>query len=352
VTWAQASVVIVNYNGLQHLQRCLPAVTAQRYPNYEVLVVDNASSDGSADYVAQAFPQVRLIRNHANLGYAAGNNVGFQHATGEYLAVLNPDTEPTPDWLGELVGALAAPLAPARLGLATSKILLMDDPAHINACGNELTLTGLTFCRGLGQPAERYAAREAVAAVSGAAFVVRREVLEQLGGFDERFYMYYEDTDLSLRAMLAGYTCLYVPTSVVCHQYAFRFSPRKCFYQERNRHLMLVKTLRWRTLLVLLPTLLFAEVIVWGYVLRMGPRHVFSKLRAHVWLIGHMRLILEARARTQTLRQVGDRAILERMGQNLSLTQTSSPRLAAALEGLLNPLLHGLGQLSLRIVTW
>jgi GT2 family glycosyltransferase len=345
----KASVIIVNTNELHHLRRCLPSILRQCYPEYEVLVVDNASTDGSVDYLAQQFPQVLVIRNTANLGYAGANNVGFKHASGEYVAVLNPDTQVEPDWLKELVIALQAdPWA----GLATPKILVMDDSARINTCGNEITFTGLTFCRGLDQPAEKYNQLEIVAAVSGAAFVVKRSVLEQIGGFDGSFFIYYEDTDLSLRAMLAGYTCLYVPTSVVYHEYALRFSPHKCFLQERNRYFSLLKTLRWRTLIALLPMLLLSELIAWGYVLLRGPEHIRSKLRSYIWLIGNRRQILKARRRVQALRQVDDHVLLERFSHRLTFTQLANPWIATTLERIFNPLLLLLGRVIRVIVSW
>ncbi len=116
-----ASVIIVNMNGREHLERCLPAIVRQDYDNCEIILIDNASTDGSCEYVAHAFPEVRLVRNDANLGYAGANNLGFQLARGEYIAVLNPDTEVRADWLRELVLALDAH---PEAGLATPKILI------------------------------------------------------------------------------------------------------------------------------------------------------------------------------------------------------------------------------------
>ena len=102
----------------------------------------------------------------------------------------------------------------------------MDHPDRINACGNDVTFTGLTFCRGLDQPVAEYTSVERVAAVSGAAFVIRRKVLDEIGPFDESFFVYFEDTDLSLRALLAGHDCLVVPQAIVRHQYIFKLSPQ------------------------------------------------------------------------------------------------------------------------------
>jgi GT2 family glycosyltransferase len=347
--WPKASVIIVNWNGLRHLKRCLPSVFKQSYPDYEVLIVDNASTDGSHEYVSQEFPVARLVRNERNLGYAGANNVGFKHATGEYIAVLNPDTEVDPNWLNELVRAMEAD---PKVGLATPKILLLDDPAHLNACGNEITFTGLTFCRGLNRGAQEYDRPEMVSAVSGAAFVIRRSVLGDIGGFDDLFFMYYEDTDLSLRAMLAGYNCLYVPTAKVYHEYCFRFSAGKCLYQERNRYFSLLKTLRWPTLIVLTPLFALSEFIVWTYVAMQGREHMANKLRSYLWLIQNRGHVLAARQRVQRLRRVKDRAILAHFGCRLTLAQTTHPWLALLTGVALNPFLFMFGGLARLIVVW
>ena len=181
---------------------------------------------------------------------------------------------------------------------------------------------------------------------------IKRSVLEKLGGFDEGFFMYYEDTDLSLRAVLAGYTCLYVPTSVVYHQYTFRFSPLKCFLQDRNRYVALLKTLRWRTLIVPLPSLLLSELVAWGYAFLRGLQHVLSKFRSCLWLIRNFSKILEARSRIQVLRKVDDRVILARFSHRLTFAQTAHPWIAVVLESIFNPLLFLLARISRLIVAW
>ena len=345
----RATVIIVNTNERDHLKRCLPSVLGQQYGEYEVLVVDNASTDGSVEVVGREFPQVKLIRNAANLGYVGANNVGFEHATGEVLVVLNPDTRVEPNWLWELVLALES--TPSA-GLATSKILMMDDPQRINTCGNEITFAGITVCRGLGQPADRYDRLEVVSAVSGAAFAVKRSVLGQIGPFDQSFFIYYEDTDLSLRAALAGYDCLYVPTSVVYHDYAFRFSAWKCFLQERNRLFSWLKVFRWGTLAALLPALLLAEIMAWGYALLQGAGHVRSKAQSYAWLVKNRRQIAEARRQTQALRRVGDRHLLRRLSHRLTMAETTNRTVAAVLEAIVQSLLWLWGSICRIVVVW
>jgi GT2 family glycosyltransferase len=341
-----ASIIVVNMNGRTDLARCLPAALAQTYPSYEVVVVDNDSTDGSAEYVAEHFPAVRLIRSGANLGFTGGNNLGFRHTTGEYVALLNPDTEADPGWLAALVDALQRD---ERAGLATSKILLMDQPWLINTCGNIISVAGLTFCRGVNMPATRFNEPETVPSVSGAAFAIKRDVLDEIGWFDEAFFAYLEETDLSLRAMLAGYTCLYVPTSVVRHRYAFRFNERKCFDLEKNRLYMFAKILRPRTLLALGPVLLFAELLIWAYMVMKGPRFVRQKWRSYGWLWRNRALIRAAHARTQAIRRVPDQSILEQLAPNLFFEQMIQAHYARLLQNITTPILRGLTRASLRL---
>ena len=156
-------------------------------------------------------------------------NVGVRSSSGNYLAFLNPDTVVEPGWLDALIAALEAD---PRAGLATAKILLLDDPARINTCGCDVHYTGLTLCRGMGMGRSALTDPVDVSAVSGAAFVIRRDLFEALSGFDAAYFLYMEDTDLSWRARLAGYSCLYVPTSFVYHDYSLRFGPKKAFYEE------------------------------------------------------------------------------------------------------------------------
>ncbi|UCC63064.1 MAG: glycosyltransferase family 2 protein [Anaerolineae bacterium] len=342
------SVIVVNHNGRAHLEACLRSLL-QDGRDYEIVLVDNASTDGSVAYVARAFPQVRLIRNETNQGFGRGNNAGARWARGEYLAFLNPDTIVEPEWLEALVRALEAD---PQAGLATAKILLLADGERINTCGNEVHCTGLTLCRGLGMGRDAFAARSEVGAVSGAAFAVRRQVFEALEGFDEPFFMYLEDTDLSWRARLAGYRCLYVPQSVVYHDYRLRFGPDKTYYLERNRYLMLLKSLRWRTLLVLLPALLLGEVVTWGFMLLRERRRLSNKLRAYAWIARHWDQIMASRRQTQALRRVKDRDLIAGCTHRLAFEQTGDGVIARAVHLVFDPLFFLCKQLALVLIRW
>ena len=205
-----ASVIIVTYNHKKYLKSCINSVLKQDYP-HEVIVVDNCSQDGSAQLVREKFPDIKLIESPENKGYGAGNNLGVRQAIGEYIIILNPDTIVESGWLRELV----KPLESENI-ITTSKILLYDGSA-INTCGIINHFAGLTFTRGLGAEPRAYQKSECVSGFSGCCFAMRKEKFEELGGFDENFFTYHDDSDLSWRAHLSGFRILYVPTSAVRH---------------------------------------------------------------------------------------------------------------------------------------
>jgi len=345
----RASIIIVNYNANEKLLRCLESVLCDLQSDCEVLVVDNDSSDGIADRIETDFAAVRLMRSQTNLGFGGGNNLGAGEARGKYLVFLNPDTLVQRGWLE----ALLAPFnSDARAGLVTSKILLFDDPTLINTCGNVVHFTGLTLCRGLGQPREAFGEAQEVDAVSGAAFAIRRDLFEELNGFDEDTFLYMEDTDLSWRARLSGWRCLYAPDSIVLHHYTLRITPLKVFYQERNRYLMLMKSLRWPTLFVLLPAQLLAELMTWGFVIYSDRANFANKLRAYAWIIDNWRAVRRKRRETQAARRVPDRELLRHTTFRVDFDQASSGIVGTLAQVVFNPLFFVLKGLALTLIWW
>lgn len=322
----RASVLIVAYNSREDLPDCLDAVVPTLGPDDELLIYDSGSTDGGAA-VAQA-RGVRVCRSADNLGFGGGNNRAAALSRGRWLVFLNPDTNVEPGWLD----ALLAPLLAAP-GLATSKIVLMDDPGRIDTCANAVHLSGVTTCRGHGQSADRFDRTERVLAVSGAAFAIDRDSFEQLGGFDETFFMYLEDTDLSLRAAVAGLPIWFVPGSRVRHRHAPSVGPAKLHWLERNRYQMLLKAWSPRTLLGLAPMLALVELLVLGFALLTGPAAVRAKLSTWPWLARHAWRIVAARRRAQRGRRVDDRALLAACTWRLDLAElVASGPLRRALE--------------------
>ncbi len=247
-----ASIIIVTYNHRKYLAPCIGSVKNQEYP-HEIIIVDNGSDDGTADFIAETYPGVTLIRNK-NTGFGAGNNLGVRNATGDYLVFLNPDTVVEKDWLTNLI----KPIREDHKIITTPKILLYDGSA-INTCGNINHFTGLTFTRGLNDPPGSHDRVGAVSGISGACFAIRKEGFDRMGGFDERFFLYNEDSEFSWRAHLFEIPILYVPSSVVRHHYALAVSPQKMYYLEKGRYLILKTYFSFGMSLVLFPSLFIAE---------------------------------------------------------------------------------------------
>ena len=209
----KVSVIVVNYNGISYLEACLRSVLAQSLPDFEVILVDNKSSDGSLEYVRQTFPDLLVVANEKNLGYTGGINSGISHAKGKYLAPLNVDTEVEENWLGAMVEFMDAN---PDAGAVTPKSLLYRDRGKVGVMGLNIHITGLGFVRELnrqdgGLPQDPFQ----VAGVSGCSFLIRREIVELMGGLNEDNFMYYDDVDLSWVVNLMGYKIYCVPQSVV-----------------------------------------------------------------------------------------------------------------------------------------
>jgi GT2 family glycosyltransferase len=270
-----ASVIIVTYNHQTYLDACLRSVLRQEYP-HEVIVVDNCSADGSARYVKEHYPDVTVISNKENGGYGAGNNIGVRHANGTYVVILNPDVYVEKNWLSNLI----RPIQQEGRNITTSKILLYDG-SEVNTFGTINHFTGLTFTRELGSDPAHITELERASGVSGACFAIRKEDYELLGGFDENFFVYNEDSDFSWRANLMNFRILSIPDSVVYHDYTLSVSPEKIFHLEKGRYMILRKYLSLKDLLLLSPSLLSAEVLTFGYaILRHGRKGFTNKMRA------------------------------------------------------------------------
>ena len=344
----KTSIIIVNYNAGERLLHCLSGVVRSAV-NSEILVVDNASTDQVADLIEVKFPQVTLIRSETNLGFGAGCNLAASRARSEYLIFLNPDTTVEDGWLEGLIRPLRQD---AKAGMVTAKILLASDPNRINTCGNTIHITGIAMCRGFGLSPDDFNHPQEVAAVSGAAFAIRRHLYELLGGFDEEMFLYMEDTDLSCRARLAGWRCLYSPESVVRHDYELKMTPLKVFYQERNRYLMLFKILRWPTLVILLPVQIVAELMAWGFVLLRDRANISNKIRAYGWIVANWRYVIKQRRAAQILREIPDRCLLRSTEFTLDFDQVSGGFVASLARWVLTPVFFVLRTATMAVVWW
>jgi len=346
----RSSVIVVNFNAGQKIYNSLKSVLPTlREGSDEIVVLDNHSQDGMADWIARDLPQVSLLRSGENQGFGRGCNLAAQSCRGEFLVFLNPDTLVEAGWLEALLRPFSTD---PKIGLVTAKILLMESPDRINACGCDIHLSGLTLCRGMNKPKDQFAVSTPVAAVSGAAFAIRRDLFQRLGGFDEHMFLYLEDADLSWRARLAGWETVYTPESIVLHSYRLRLTPLKIFWEERNRYLMLLKSLKWGSLLVLTPCFVLAEVVAWGFVIMKDVRNFKNKWSAYFWILEKWGLIRQMREKTQELRTVSDRELLKSTQFKLDFAQASGPWIAALASAILNPIFWLMRKATLALIRW
>jgi len=211
----RVSVVIVNKNAGPHLATALESLRLQTVPPRRVIVVDNASDDGSLDGLDARFPFVEFICSAENLGFAAANNLAVQMSDDcEFVALLNPDAFPEPDWLERLLAAAAVHPECVLFG---SRLVRADDAATLDGTGDMYHVGGMAWRRDQGAPDHVARPEAETFSACAAAALYRRDVFLAVGGFDESFFCYYEDTDLAFRLRLAGHRCLYVPGAVARH---------------------------------------------------------------------------------------------------------------------------------------
>ncbi|GAB4197485.1 MAG: glycosyltransferase family 2 protein [Roseiflexaceae bacterium] len=240
-------IIVLCYNGVELTLECLASLRRISYPRADVLVVDNASSDGTPARVRAAFPEVQVIENGANLGFAAGNNAGLRQALAQgydYALLLNNDTEVAPDFLNQLVAVAEADPA---VGVVGPTICYYAAPDTIWSAGGLIDWRqGLSSMRGLNErDSGQYVTPALVDFVTGCALLCKRAVLERAGLLDERFFMYYEETEWCVRAVRAGFGIVHVPTARVLHKIpldARSDKPYVAYYMTRNRLLFLRQT--------------------------------------------------------------------------------------------------------------
>lgn len=234
------SIVIPNWNGARFLPACLDALARQTYPALEVLVVDNASSDGSQDLVRARYPQVKLIELPENRGFTGACNAGIRAAAGEFIALLNNDTEADAGWAAAAADVFRRQ---AEVGIVASKMLLFDRRDHIHTAGDYFTLDGRAGNRGVWQKDEgQFDREEYVFSACGGSSVYRRAMLDQIGLLDDDFFFSLEDIDLAWRAQLTGWRCLYTPRAIVYHHLsATGGGVTASYYDGRNLIFVLVK---------------------------------------------------------------------------------------------------------------
>ncbi len=316
------SIIIPHWNGKEILKECLDSLRETCPPNCEIIVVDNASTDGSADWVREHYPEVILVENSINRGYAGGCNSGAEHAQGNYLLFLNNDTIHRQGWIEHLVDAMDSD---PELAAVQPKILNYyhrDSFDYAGGSGGEIDIFIYPFARGrVFQNGEKdhgqYDESAEIFWASGTAFMVRTDLFHVVGGFDEAFFAHMEEIDLCWRFHLMGKRVCSVPSAVIYHRNAVTlamYSFQKYYLNHRNSMMLLLSNYSFPLMVYLFPLRLALEFVALGYALVLRDwNHAKGIIRSLGWLMVHPRLIFRRRRMIKSLRRIRDREVLQHM---------------------------------------
>jgi GT2 family glycosyltransferase len=298
------TAIVVSFGDPAASRRAIESLVDQSLAPAEVVVIDNAAKAAVLDVgpTSTNASNIRILRPGENLGYTRAANLAAREATGEWLFFLNPDAVASKDCLMRLLEAVDR----ADVAVVGAQVLLTD--GRVNAGDNPINIAGISWSGGYGRPREYGPARD-TAAVSGAALMVRRDAFLGIGGLCPHFFMYVDDADLAWRLRLAGRRVRYCPAAVVVHDYEFEKGTHKWFYLERNRAWALLSNLELRTLALLAPVLLMAELIILARAVSEG--WLAEKGQAWRSLIGQAPELIRWRRRVQSTRYVSDYRVLE-----------------------------------------
>ncbi len=296
------SVIVLNLNGKHHLEECLDSLLGQTYPDFEVIFVDNGSADSSVEFVKNKYPQVKLISLETNKGFCEGNNIGYLHATGEFIALLNNDTRVDFDWLEQLRRAMDYN---SKTGISASCMINYFHREILDTAGDEYDICGVGFKAGNRQKVVEYQkTRYPFGACAGAA-LYRRIMIEEIGFFDEHFFAVGEDIDLSFRARLAGYQCIYTPKARVYHKVNQTIGPGSDFllyHSRRNIEYTYFKNMPGILLLLSLPFHFIYEILTFIDAIHKEKLPIF--LRSKVDFLRHLPSLIQKRNHIQKKRVI------------------------------------------------
>jgi GT2 family glycosyltransferase len=316
------TVVIPHWNGENILHRCLLALRKTQDVRFDVLLVDNASTDGSCKMVRSEFPEVRIVHSPVNLGYAAGCNLGIRRSVASYVALLNNDTEVAPNWLLPLVEALEND---SELAAVQPKILSIQNPRKFDYCGaagGEMDVFGYPFARGrifdaIEIDRGQYDDVHDIFWATGAATVLRRSALDRIGLLDESFFAHMEEIDLNWRMHWAGFRIALIPSAVVFHQTGGTLSDarfRKMFLNHRNNLIMLIKNLSDTALFWILPLRLIMECLTCLGALVLGqPKRAAAVPAMFLSVLRRLPFLLRERKRASSVRKIPEDILHHRM---------------------------------------
>jgi len=325
----KVTILIPNYNGKKWLKQCLPTVEKSTYRNFEILVVNNGSTDDSAEFLKKSYPKVRVIEIKKNRGYAGANNLGVKKAKGKYVLFLNNDTQVTPNFLEPLVEKMEKD---KTIGAVQPQIRHMVNKDLIDSIGSFFTFTGFLYHYGYFQPHKfkKYQKELSVYSVKGACFLMKIKDYLDLGGIDESFVTYVEESDLCHRILLSGKKIIYIPKSIVYHygggdMHVMTKSEVVIFRSFRNRFVSYIKNLSMKKLVLVLPIhFLLCELLIIMSILRGKFKQAIASQVGVIGWIPSLPYILRKRKYIQSkIRKISDDQIFSAVERNPSFVYYS-----------------------------
>ena len=312
------SIIIVNFNQKQVTLDCLDSLRKVTYPNYEIILVDNNSQDGSKEAVLKKYPSLKLVANQTNEGFAGGNNIGLKEAKGDFILLLNNDTKVDPNFLQPLVEDMQKDI---KLGVVQSKLKVMDNPKLLDSVVSFQTITGFLYHKGyLDNDKEEYQKFLYSFSAKGACILIRKEVLK-MGLFDEQYFAYFEETDFCWRVWLMGYKVGFEPQSIVFHKMGATSSKMNRafmhYHSFKNRLRTIIKNSSIFTLSWMLPLHILICIPLGIYFAIIGETEASkSVFKALWWNLVSLPETLSLRKKVQHLRKVSDKAIFDQVLYN------------------------------------
>lgn len=265
------TIVIPNYNGKHFMEPCLASLKKQTYQNFRILVVDNASEDGSIEYMKEVYPEIDVIALDKNYGFSKAVNVGIQNSCTAYVILLNNDTTVDEHYVEEMVKAISRS---PRIFSVSSKMIQMYHPDLIDSAGDLYTVIGWGVCRGTGRPVSNYTEPEEIFSACAGAAIYRRAVFKKIGYFDESHFAYMEDIDIGYRAKIYGYKNMYCPTALVYHvgsgTSGSKYNSFKVKLSSRNNIYLDYKNMPVGQLIINLPALFAGYLVKYLFFVKIG----------------------------------------------------------------------------------
>ena len=313
------SIIITNYNGGDLLSQCLQSVYNSEYQNYEVILVDNASSDNSHILAQKKFPNIRLISNKENLG-SVGRNSGIKIAKGEYVVLLDNDTKVNSNWLNEFLKYYEK----FGYGMYQGKLMLMDEPKKINSAGCMINIFGFSFARGAGEIDNgQYDKKIEINFPATACAFIPKKIFEEIGLFDEEFFAYLDDTDFGWRAIKQNIKSFFVPTVIVYHKWSntTKWSPFKYYLLEKNRLICINTLFTKKTISRLRP---FLKLIDFGVTKLYEKKGMLSeKKRANEFIKNNKEYLEKKQRRVQNKTIVDDYLVIKKFSDCVPVPEKS-----------------------------